>query len=123
MGLMGLGALGLTIWPAALWSLFHSFCEVSIGIGAGFSAISQVIARVAPVDEVAAAGGLNQVIRTIGQAAGAPAASAILAAGTTGSRAVIPIGNYQHAFAVAAVCACTAAVLGAGLKLPRGADA
>lgn len=123
MGLMGLGALGLTIWPAAMWSLILSFCVVSIGIGAGFSLISQVIVRVAPVEEVAAAGGLNSVIRAVGQAVGSPVATAILAAGTTGAGAIIPIGNYQTAFAVAAVFAFIAAALGAGLKMPSERDA
>ncbi|GII58225.1 MFS transporter [Planotetraspora thailandica] len=118
MASMGLGALGLTFWPAAMWSILASFCVLSLGIGMGFSVISQIIARVVPVDEVAAAGGLNTVIRSVGSAAGSPVAAAILASGVGAATSAIPLANYQHAFALAAVLSVAAAGLGFVLRMP-----
>jgi MFS family permease len=115
MALMGIGSLVLAVWPSPLWSIMISFSIVSLGIGGGFSLLSQVIVRVAPADEVAAAGGLNSMMRSVGQATGSPVATAVLSAGVTS--AVIPIGNYQHAFTVAAISALVAAALGIGLKM------
>ncbi|GAA4583622.1 MFS transporter [Planotetraspora phitsanulokensis] len=118
MASMGLGALGLTLWPAAMWSILASFCVLSLGIGAGISVIYQIIARVVPVDEVAAAGGLNTVIRSVGSAAGSPVAGAILAAGAGGATTTIALANYQHAFALATVLSVAAAGLACVLRMP-----
>ncbi|GAA4576395.1 MFS transporter [Planotetraspora kaengkrachanensis] len=118
MASMGLGALGLTFWPAAMWSIIASFCVLSLGIGGGVSVIYQIIARVVPVDEVAAAGGLNTVIRSVGSAAGSPAAGAILAAGVGGATTTVALANYQHAFALAAVLSVAAAGLALLLRMP-----
>jgi MFS family permease len=121
MASMGLGACGLTFWPVAMWSIMASFCVLSLGIGMGISVISQIVARVAPVDEVAAAMGLNTVIRSVGSAAGSPVAAAILASGVGSATSTIPLANYQHAYALAAVLSVAAAGLALVLRMPRTA--
>ncbi|MFI7613323.1 MFS transporter [Nonomuraea terrae] len=118
MASMGLGALGLTFWPAAMWSILASFCVLSLGIGVGISVISQIIARVVPVDEVAAASGLNTVLRSVGSASGSPVAAAILISGVGGTTSTIPLANYQHAFALAAVLSVAAVGLALVLRMP-----
>lgn len=93
---MGLGAVGLALWPTAPWAVIASFSILGLGNGIGYAVCAQLVMLHSPAEETGAATGLNSVVRTIGSASAAPIVAALLAA-TTADAAL----GYSNVFWVA----------------------
>ncbi|PTR43658.1 MFS transporter [Rhodococcus sp. OK611] len=113
MVLMGLGAAGMAVWPTQIWSLVVFFSLIGLGNGLGYAICAQLLAVLVPPTEMAAASGLNSVIRTIGSAISAPVTTAVLVAGGQDRSA------YVGAFVVAVVLSLLGAGTAAGLRTAR----
>ena len=111
--LMGIGAAGLALWPTQLWSIVVFFCLVGFGNGLGFAVCAQLLAALIPPAEIAAASGLNTVVRTVGSATGAPITTAVLVAGGQDRSAFV------CAFLVAVAVSAVGAVTAVGLPSVR----
>ncbi|WP_433676374.1 MFS transporter [Microbacterium gorillae] len=91
--------------PGSLFAVVVGFAVVGLGNGIGFAVASDLVTRMAPRAEVAAAAGLNGVLRTIGSAVGIPVTGTILAAST------VDAGSFRVLFLVAAGASVLAALL------------
>ncbi|GAA1629308.1 MFS transporter [Leucobacter chromiireducens] len=81
LAVMGLGSVGIAVAPSSLPVIVAFFSLVGLGNGIGFAVVAELVANLAPRDEIAAALGVNGVLRTVGSALGAPVATAVLASG------------------------------------------
>lgn len=125
--LMCVGSLVAGARPESLGLVVLGFAIVGLGNGIGFAVAADLVTRIAPRSEIAAAAGLNGVLRTIGSAIGIPVTGLLLAgAGEGDAIAVAPV---RTLFLVAAALSLLAAGLGACIRVPRterrepGADA
>ncbi|MBE1533302.1 MFS transporter [Actinomadura algeriensis] len=103
-----IGALVLlALAHGALWRFHVAGAVVGIGYGLAFAAIGNLVVRSAEPARTGMATGVNTIVRTVGAAVGAQAATAMVAAG----------GDYTVAFAAFAGVALAAFVL--ALAVPR----
>lgn len=117
--LMLVGGLGAALAPASLLGIIAGFSLVGLGNGVGYAVAADLVTRIAPRDEIAAAAGLNGVLRTVGSAIGIPVTALLLSGpGGGGDPAV---GPFQTLFLAAAAASLLAAVLGAMIRVPRAA--
>ncbi len=96
--------------PSSLLAVVIGFALVGLGNGAGFAAASDLVTRIAPKAEIAAAAGLNGVLRTVGSAVGIPVTGVILAA------SAVDETSFRALFLVAAGASLVAALLGAMIR-------
>ena len=96
--------------PSSLLAVVIGFALVGLGNGAGFAAASDLVTRIAPKAEIAAAAGLNGVLRTVGSAVGIPVTGVILAA------SAVDETSFRTLFLVAAGASLVAALLGAMIR-------
>ncbi|MGF6824697.1 MFS family permease [Microbacterium sp. ZKA21] len=82
---MGVGAVGLAVWPTVPLAVIIGFSILGLGNGIGYAICAQLVMQHSPAAETGAATGLNSVVRTIGSAAAAPVVAAVLAATATDS--------------------------------------
>ncbi|WP_346172902.1 MFS transporter [Streptomyces cuspidosporus] len=104
-----------------LWAVIVGAAVVSVGTALAYSALPMLIMRAVPLEQTAAANGLNVLMRTIGQALCSAVVATVLAQHTrlfadTGGVAVAAptLDGYRVAFAAAgavALLACAAACL------------
>lgn len=104
-----------------LWAVIAGAAVVSVGTALAYSALPMLIMRAVPLEQTAAANGLNVLMRTIGQALCSAVVATVLAqhtrlfTGTAGAAVAAPtLAGYRTAFAAAgavALLACTAACL------------
>ncbi|MCD2497804.1 MFS transporter [Microbacterium nymphoidis] len=104
------GSTLAALWPSSLAAVVIGFALIGFGNGAGFAAASDLVTRIAPRDEVAAAAGLNGVLRTVGSAVGIPVTGAILAT------SAVDEAGLRALFLLAAVASLVAALLGALIR-------
>nr|WP_051782053.1 MULTISPECIES: MFS transporter [unclassified Streptomyces] len=104
-----------------LWAVIAGAAVVSVGTALAYSALPMLIMRAVPLEQTAAANGLNVLMRTIGQALCSAVVATVLAAhtrvfaGVSGVAVAAPtLDGYRVAFAAAgavALLACAAARL------------
>lgn len=119
LGLSLLAALGLM---AAVWQLVVVGALTGVGIAFAYAAMPTLIMQSVPVEETAAANGLNALMRSLGTALASAVMAALLAGALSpgaGAGGILPAGSgaFRLAFAVAAVAALVGAAL--CLALPR----
>ncbi|MFC1433782.1 MFS transporter [Streptacidiphilus sp. N1-3] len=100
-----------------LWTVITGAAVVSVGTALAYSALPMLIMRAVPMDQTAAATGLNVLMRTIGQAFCSAAVASVLASHTRafGGAVTAPtLDGYRTGFAMAgtvALLACATACL------------
>lgn len=105
-----IGAAVMTVSSVLLWLAHGNFWALAvgmflfgIGIGSGYAAMPALIARSVAVDQLGSAVSFNQVLRTVGGAAGAAISAAVLAAHPSESTYSTGEG-ITMAFGVGVVC-------------------
>ena len=99
---MGLGSVGIAVAPGSLIVIVVFFSFVGLGNGIGFAVVAELIAGLAPRNEVAAALGVNGVLRTVGSALGTPVATTVLASGAWANGGGPTAAAFTALFAIAA---------------------
>ncbi|UGS27038.1 MFS transporter [Microbacterium resistens] len=107
---MGLGSAGAMLLPASLPAIVSLFALVGLGNGIGFALAADLVSRLVPRNEIAAAVGVNGVLRTVGSAFGTPITMLIVAGGAAPSAFVLLFG-------VAAAVSVVGVVLGATVRV------
>ncbi|MER2241265.1 MFS transporter [Rhodococcus sp. (in: high G+C Gram-positive bacteria)] len=115
LALMAAGAVGLAIWPSSVVAIVAFFSLVGLGNGVGFAVCALLVASIVPPSEMAAASGVNSVIRTVGSAVGAPVTTAILAIGISGD-------SFAVAFVMGAVISVVACLPAIALPVKKAAQ-
>ncbi|RZT68442.1 putative MFS family arabinose efflux permease [Leucobacter luti] len=100
---MGVGGAGIAVAPGSLAVIVVFFALVGLGNGIGFAVVAELVAGLAPRDEVAAALGVNGVLRTVGSALGAPVATAVLASGAWAVGGAPSAASFTALFVLGAV--------------------
>ncbi|OYD70698.1 MFS transporter [Rhodococcus sp. OK302] len=118
--LMGIGSIGVAIAPGNLAMVVVFFSLVGLGNGVGFSVCADLVASLAPRDEVAAAMGVNGVLRTVGSALGAPIATVVLATVAVSEAGAATLPSFSTLFIVAAAVSALGAVLTLALRGESG---
>lgn len=113
---MGVGSIGIAIVPDSLAVIVLFFSLVGLGNGIGFAVVSDLVASLAPRDEIAAALGVNGVLRTVGSALGAPIATAVLTSVAIAASGASTLGSFSALFVIGAVVSGAGAVF--ALTLP-----
>ncbi|QYM76793.1 MFS transporter [Leucobacter luti] len=114
LAVMGLGSIGIAAAPGSLTVIVAFFSLVGLGNGIGFAVVAELVTGLVPRTEIAAALGVNGVLRTVGSALGAPVATAVL----TGA-AASGAGAFTTLFALAAVVSILGALFALTLRVPR----
>lgn len=116
LAVMGLGSVGIAVAPGSLAMIIVFFSFVGLGNGIGFAVVSNLVASLAPRAEVAAALGVNGVLRTVGSALGAPVATAVLAGGVSATGGPPSASAFTTLFAIAAVVSIAGALFALTLR-------
>lgn len=116
---MGLGSLGVAVMPDSLAAIVLFFSLVGLGNGIGFAVVSDLVASLAPRDSIAAALGVNGVLRTVGSALGAPIATAVLTGVAVAAAGGSTLVSFTALFTVGAVVSTLGAVLALTLPAQR----
>lgn len=114
--LMAVGGIGVAIAPGSVAMVVVFFSLVGLGNGIGFSVCADLVARLSPRDEVAAAMGVNGVLRTVGSALGAPIATVILATVAVSASGTATMVSFSTLFIVAAVVSALGALITLALR-------
>lgn len=109
---MGTGSIGTALVPGSLLAVVLFFSLIGLGNGIGFALVADLVSRLVPRDEIAAAVGVNGVLRTVGSAFGTPITMLILAGGAA------PM-SFALLFTVAAAASVAGVVLGSTIRVPR----
>ena len=117
LAVMGLGSAGVALAPGSLAVIVVFFSLIGLGNGIGFAVVADLVASLAPRDEVAAALGVNGVLRTVGSALGTPVSTAVLAGAAGGGAAAA--GPFTALFAIAAAVSVLGAACALTLRQPR----
>lgn len=106
MGLMMVGSIGVALLPTSLIAVILFFSLIGLGNGIGFAVTSDLISRSVPSTEIAAAVGVNGVLRIVGSSFGAPLTALMITShGVT-------VQAFQWLFFSAAGMSLVAAVVG-----------
>ncbi|MNW63388.1 Major Facilitator Superfamily protein [compost metagenome] len=116
---MAVAGAGLAVWPGEMWSVLVFFTLLGLGNGIGFAVCAQLVTMLSPADEVAAATGLNAVLRTVGSAVAAPVTTALLAGAMVQGGTVSSTTPFSVAFGLAAVVGLVALVVAGALPSAR----
>ncbi|WP_433509764.1 MFS transporter [Nonomuraea sp. CA-143628] len=106
----------LALRPPPLWEFYPAGLLLGIGYGLAFASMGLLVVAAAPADQTGVATGVNTIARTVGGAAGAQVASAILAA--TAIAHVPTLRGFTIAFWTFAVIAAVAVVTAALIPAP-----
>lgn len=109
---MGVGSVGSALLPGSLLAVVLFFSAIGLGNGIGFALVADLVSRLVPRDEIAAAVGVNGVLRTIGSAFGAPITMLILADGAMPA-------SFAMLFALAAAVSVVGMLLGSSIRVSR----
>ncbi|OCI30021.1 MFS transporter [Oerskovia enterophila] len=120
---MAVAGAGLAVWPGEMWSVLVFFTLLGLGNGIGFAVCAQLVTMLSPADEVAAATGLNAVLRTVGSAVAAPVTTALLAGAVVQGGTVSSTTPFSVAFGLAAVVGLVALVVAGALPSARAGGA
>ena len=100
-----------------LWAVITGAAVVSVGTALAYSALPMLVMRAVPLEQTAAANGLNVLMRTIGQAFCSAAVASVLASHTRAFSSTVTaptLDGYRTGFAMAgtvALLACATACL------------
>lgn len=111
LAVMAAGSVGAALMPGSLAALVAFFSLVGLGNGLGFALAADLVSRLVPRDEIAAAVAVNGVLRTVGSAFGTPV-TMLLIGGAQGQ------GPFILLFAVAAAVSVAGAAVGGALRVP-----
>lgn len=103
------------------WQVMMAGIIVSAGVGIGYSAMPALIMSASPTRQMAAANGLNALMRTMGTATGSALVATILATSMVEiapSHEIPGESSYRLTFLVGAAAALTAAGLATAIPLP-----
>lgn len=117
LSVMGVGSIGIAVVPDSLWVIVAFFSLVGLGNGIGFAVVSDLVASLAPRTEIAAALGVNGVLRTVGSALGAPIATAVLTSVAVAANGASTLGSFSALFVIGAVVSVAGAVFSLTLPL------
>ncbi|MEU7854979.1 MFS transporter [Nonomuraea sp. NPDC049141] len=106
----------LALRPPPLWEFYPAGLLLGIGYGLAFASMGLLVVAAAAADQTGVATGVNTIARTVGGAAGAQVASAILAA--TATAHVPTLRGYTIAFWTFAAIALLAVVTAALIPAP-----
>lgn len=115
--LMVVGYVGLAAWHGAalpfvvMTTLAHGF-----GLNLAYTAMSTLIVRAAPAEQVGEASGMNTMLRTVGGALGSQIVGAVIASGVDASGVASEVGFTACFVTLAALLAVAS---GLGLLVPR----
>ncbi|MDR2323562.1 MAG: MFS transporter [Microbacterium sp.] len=112
LGVMAGGSVGSALMAGSFPAIVVFFSLVGLGNGLGFALTADLVSRMVPRDEIAAAVGVNGVLRTIGSALGAPVTMLVIGGAHTASSFVV-------LFAVAAGVSVLGALVGGAIRIPR----
>lgn len=113
LAVMGIGSIGSAVAPNSLAVIVVFFALVGLGNGIGFAVVSDLVASLAPRAEIAAALGVNGVLRTVGSALGAPITTAVLTSVAVAANGASTFGSFTALFTIGAAVS----VLGAAFAL------
>jgi MFS family permease len=113
--IMALGYLGRVFLYHAVWQVVVGAIVISVGTAVTFGAMPVLIMRWVPINETAAANGLNTLLRSIGTSASSAALAALMATATVQVGGLVGPSSeaFQAGFWLAAVASLVAAGLGA----------
>lgn len=117
---MAVGSAGVAIAPTSLAVVVVFFSLIGLGNGIGFAVVAELVAALAPRDELAAALGVNGVLRTVGSALGAPVATAVLGSAALAADGGMTAGTFTALFAVSTAVSVVGALFALTLPAPRG---
>jgi MFS family permease len=112
LGVMAGGSVGSALMAGSFPAIVVFFSLVGLGNGLGFALTADLVSRMVPRDEIAAAVGVNGVLRTIGSALGAPVTMLVIGGAHSASSFVV-------LFAVAAGVSVLGALVGGAIRIPR----
>jgi len=99
-----------------LWDFLAAGAALGTAYGFAFASLGGLVVDAVPAEQTGAATGVNTILRTIGGAAGAQLATAIVT-GSAGGGSVVPTeSGYSTAFYAAAVAAAAALLISGGAK-------
>ena len=111
--LMAAGGAGSALAVGSLPAVVVFFSLVGLGNGLGFALAADLVSRLVPRTEVAAALGVNGVLRTVGSAFGTPVTMLLIGGAPDAS-------SFALLFTVAAGVSVAGAVLGGAIRIPAG---
>ncbi|SEO77227.1 MFS transporter [Trujillonella endophytica] len=120
--IVALGWVARIVFTGSLTQVILGATVVGIGTSIGYAAMPSLINRFTPRGEIAAANGLNMLIRSVGSSLASAIGGSLLAAITisVGAYAVPSLTAYRILFVICAVAALLAAT--AALFIPDGTD-
>ncbi|MGO2140032.1 MAG: MFS transporter [Leucobacter sp.] len=119
LGVMGIGSLGVALAPQSLTVIVVFFSLVGLGNGIGFAVVSDLVASIAPRTEIAAALGVNGVLRTVGSALGAPISTTVLTSVSVAASGASTLGSFTALFVIGAVVSGAGALFSLALPAQR----
>lgn len=119
LGVMGIGSLGVALAPQSLTAIVVFFSLVGLGNGIGFAVVSDLVASIAPRTEIAAALGVNGVLRTVGSALGAPISTTVLTSVAVATGGASTLGSFTALFVIGAVVSGAGALFSLALPAQR----
>ncbi|MCS3426611.1 MFS transporter [Leucobacter aridicollis] len=119
LGVMGVGSLGVALAPQSLAVIVVFFALVGLGNGIGFAVVSDLVASIAPRAEIAAALGVNGVLRTVGSALGAPISTSVLTSVAVATTGASTLGSFTALFVIGAVVSGAGALFSLALPAQR----
>lgn len=119
LAVMGVGSLGVALAPQSLAVIVVFFALVGLGNGIGFAVVSDLVASIAPRAEIAAALGVNGVLRTVGSALGAPISTSVLTSVAVATTGASTLGSFTALFVIGAVVSGAGALFSLALPAQR----
>jgi len=121
--IVALGFLLRITWHGELWQVIVGSTVIGIGTGIGYAALPSIINANTPVDELAAANGLNSLARSLGSSLASAVGSSVLAGSVVmiGDFGLPSLSAYRELFAICGVAALLAAVVAVGIPHRRPA--
>ncbi|MEV6480758.1 MFS transporter [Streptomyces sp. NPDC051576] len=108
--------LSLGVVHDRLWHFLAAGAALGTAYGFAFASLGGLVVDAVPAAQTGAATGVNTILRTIGGAAGAQLATAIVAGSAGGGSAVPTESGYSAAFCAAAVAATAALLISVGAR-------
>ncbi|MGY2704700.1 EmrB/QacA subfamily drug resistance transporter [Nocardioides sp. HB32] len=110
--------LALTLAHDEIWQVLVATSGLGLAFGLAFAAMSNLVVAAVPQSQTGVATGMNTNIRTVGGAIGAAVVTSVITANVQPSGFPHESG-YTHGFAVLAIVAAGAAVVGAFVPIVR----
>ncbi|MGO2062748.1 MAG: MFS transporter [Microbacteriaceae bacterium] len=109
--------MGTALMPGSMTAVIVFFGLVGLGNGIGFAVAADLVTVFAPKSEIAAAAGLNGVLRTVGSAIGTPITGVLLLS-AQGSGAHLASEPFQTLYCVAVAVSLAGVILALCIRVP-----